>query len=118
MRYIVMTALIGLFMLTIASEIARAGKGFQDGSKIYQIGEVCLEPKRALEIAKDAYGEAPLMEWSFANLPHFLFWNPEKEAWTIFARVKKDDKVLLCVIQEGLKMRPTSPSRVLPGDPV
>ncbi len=113
MRYIIITMLLGLFMLGVAHEVGAKGKAFKDGSKIFQLGEVCLDPKKAIEIAKNAYGELPIMEWSFANLPHFLFWNAETEAFTIFARYQ--DK--LCVIMEGKKMRPTTPGRVMPGDP-
>ncbi len=107
-----------VLMWLLAANVADARQGFQDGSKSFKIGEVCLEPKRALEVAKDAYGERPILEWSFADLQHFLFWNAENERWTIFVKVTKPDdkKTVLCVISEGHKLRPTTPSRVLPGD--
>ena len=110
--------IIAAFLMWVLASNVEARTAFQDGSKSFKVGEVCLKPSKAVEVALNAYGERPILEWSFGNLPHFLFYNAEKEAWTIFVRVKnpESNKEVLCVISEGLKMRPTTPSRVLPGD--
>ena len=75
----------------------------QDGSKSHAFGEVCMLDSKAVKFL-ETHGEHPILEWSFADLQHNLFWDPEDGSWTIFARhpTKKDH---LCVISEGHKMK-------------